>query len=114
LGIGVTAKALHKHGVNITAVEIDPVVHHFAEKYFGLPKLRGNTVHQDGRRYLERSKEKWDYIVHDVFSGGRVPDHLFTIEMWTSVRTKLEQNGVLVVVSSSNVTIDKEHGRRSE
>lgn len=98
LGVGITAKALHNHGLNVSAVEIDPVVHQFAEQYFGMPKLRGVVSHSDGRAFIEKAKEKWDYIIHDVFSGGFVPEHLFTVEMWISIRKKLAQNGILVVV----------------
>jgi len=90
------------HGINVSAVEIDPVVHQFAEKYFGMPELRGTVVHEDGRKFIERNTQKWDYIIHDVFSGGLVPGHLFTLEMWESVKSKLEDGGVLVVVSSLN------------
>jgi hypothetical protein len=80
----------------VTAIEIDPVVHQFAEEYFGLPNM--NVLYQDGRKFIENSNEKWDYILHDVFTGGSVPAHLFTIEMWNAVKAKLSLNGVVVVV----------------
>jgi len=105
LGVGITAKSLHKFGINVTAIEIDPVVHEFAEKYFGLPKM--NIVHEDGRAFVERSQEKWDYVIHDVFTGGSVPVHLFTAEMWTAVRKTLSSDGVVVVVHHLPIVIDK-------
>jgi spermidine synthase len=94
--VGITAKSLHKFGLDVTAVEIDPVVHRFAEEFFGLPKM--SVVYQDGRGFLERTKEKWDYIIHDVFTGGNVPAHLFTREMWIATKNALHDFGVLVVV----------------
>jgi len=72
------------------------VVHEFAEKYFGLPRL--NVFYQDGRAFIEESTEKWDYIIHDVFTGGSVPTHLFTAEMWSAVKQRLSRDGVLMVV----------------
>jgi spermidine synthase len=83
--------------MNVSIVEIDPVVHQFAEEYFGLPTLP--VAYQDGREFLKRN-EKWDYIVHDVFTGGSVPEHLFTAEMWSSTKGALADNGVLAVVST--------------
>lgn len=96
LGIGITANYFRKSGINVTAIEIDPVVHRLAEKYFGLPELR--VFHEDGRSFIEQADETWDIIVHDVFSGGSVPQSLFTIEMWDAVRQVLSENGVLAVV----------------
>jgi spermidine synthase len=104
LGVGITAKSFHNSNLNVSVVEIDPVVHQFAEQYFGLPKLRGIVAYEDGRRFIERyakTGEKWDYIIHDVFTGGSVPAHLFTEEMWSATKAVLAKNGVLAVVLSS-------------
>jgi spermidine synthase len=99
--------------MNVSAVEIDPVVHQFAEDYFGLPKLKGTVAYEDGRTFIERSVktvEKWDYIVHDVFSGGSVPGHLFTTEIWASTKSVLAENGVLAVVCIRQYVADLEYG----
>jgi len=84
--------------MNVTAIEIDPVVHRFAQRYFGLPDL--NMFYEDGRRFVQRAHEKWDIIVHDVFSGGSVPESLFTVQMWDAVRQNLADEGVVAVVAS--------------
>lgn len=98
--MGITAKSFYNFGMNVTAVEIDPVVHRFAEQYFGLPKLQ-KVVYEDGRGFIENNAEigeKWDYIVHDVFTGGSLPQRLFTMEMWHVTRFVLAKHGVLAVV----------------
>jgi spermidine synthase len=95
--------------MNVTAAEIDPVVHRFAEEYFGLPKI--SVTYQDGRSFVEGSKEKWDYIIHDVFTGGNVPAHLFTGEMWIATKRALDNFGVLVVVFFQPFSSDIEYGR---
>ena len=77
-------------------MEIDPIVHQFAESYFGLPKI--NVIYEDGRKFVEESSRKWDFIVHDVFTGGSVPAHLFTKEMWSAIKAVLADNGVIAVV----------------
>jgi len=102
LGVGITAKSFHNLGMNVSIVEIDPVVHSFAHSYFGLPSVRGSVVYQDGRKFIEHAAitgEKWDYIVHDVFTGGSVPAHLFTREMWQATKDVMAPNGVLAVVN---------------
>jgi Spermine/spermidine synthase domain len=82
--------------MNVSIVEIDPIVHQFAEEYFGLPRL--TVAYEDGRAFIERAGEKWDYIVHDVFTGGSVPKHLFTAEMWSATKAVLSTDGVVAVV----------------
>jgi spermidine synthase len=101
LGIGTTAKSFHKSGLNVSIVELDPLVHCFAEKYFGLPQVKGEVAFADGRGYIEdaaRRGETWDFVVHDVFTGGKVPERLFTREMWRATKEVLKENGVLAVV----------------
>jgi spermidine synthase len=104
LGVGVTAKSFYKLGINVSVVEIDPVVHRFAEKYFGLRNVL--VLHEDGRDFVKRSArkgEKWDYILHDVFTGGSFPAHLFTTEMWALTKDILYDDGVLAVVTSHSL-----------
>lgn len=99
MGIGISAKSFVKFGLDVTVVEIDPVVHQFAQQYFGLPKI--SAVYQDGRSFIEdrvKHDEKWDFIVHDVFTGGSVPSHLFTSQMWNTCKQALVLDGVLAVV----------------
>jgi len=98
-------------GINVTAVEIDPIVHQFAKKYFGLPKL--NVFHEDGREFVKSAAkrgEKWDFIVHDVFTGGSVPAHLFTAQMWAAAKAVLADNGVVAVVNISFTYTEIEYG----
>jgi spermidine synthase len=101
LGVGITANYFDKCGIEVTAIEIDPVVHQLAEEYFGLRTLR--VLHQDGRKFVQDTEEMWDIIIHDVFSGGSVPQSLFTLEMWDAVKRVLKEGGVLAVVFCSQL-----------
>jgi spermidine synthase len=82
-------------------VEIDPVVHEFAVKYFSLPPNH-NAVITDAVSYTSelanKTDEKFDYIVHDVFTGGAEPVDLFTVEFISNVRTILKPGGVIAIV----------------
>jgi spermidine synthase len=42
--------------------------------------------------------EKFDYVIHDVFSGGSVPAHLFSAEFWAEAKASLREDGVIAVV----------------
>lgn len=44
----------------------------------------------------------FDYIIHDVFTGGAEPIDLFTEEFLLSLNAMLKPSGVIAIVSSSN------------
>ena len=89
------------HGVWTDIVEIDPVVHDFATKYFGLPTTHTRVI-EDAVPFAQRmvsAGRKWDYIVHDVFTGGAEPVELFTLEFLQDLRSILNPGGVIAIVS---------------
>ena len=91
------------HGIETTIVEIDPVVHEYATKYFGLP-TKHKAIIEDAVSYAARiaqTEEKYDYIVNDVFTGGAEPVDLFTFEFLSDLNTILKPGGVIAIVSSS-------------
>ncbi|GAA5978870.1 hypothetical protein JCM5350_004852 [Sporobolomyces pararoseus] len=99
LGAGLIARALHQHRVNLTICEIDPVVYEFARKYFAVPEP-SEVVLRDAKTWLGEGDgvgKVFDYIVHDVFTGGQVPASLFTIEFWSTIRQRLHHSGILAV-----------------
>jgi spermidine synthase len=104
LGIGTTPGALIAHGINTTIVEIDPIVYEFAVDYFQLP-LNHTSVIADAVVYVEESvarHQKYDYIIHDVFTGGAEPAELFTVEFLANLRSLLNKDGVIAIVSHSS------------
>jgi hypothetical protein len=38
-------------------------------------------------------------VVHDCFSGGGVPQHMFTMEFWDDLKSVIHEDGVVAVVS---------------
>ncbi|OTB13249.1 hypothetical protein K445DRAFT_320109 [Daldinia sp. EC12] len=108
LGIGTTPSALIAHGIDTTIVEIDPVVYDFAKKYFGLP-LNHTAVIQDAISWSQSNRdtlhEYYDYIVHDVFTGGAEPIPLFTHEFLSGLRHMLKPNGVIAINYAGDFTL---------
>lgn len=102
LGIGTTPAALIEHGIDTTIVEIDPVVYDFAQKYFSLPKNHVAVI-ADAVSYtaeLVQTSQKYDYIIHDVFTGGAEPLELFTVEFIQDLSAILKPGGVIAIVST--------------
>jgi hypothetical protein len=100
LGIGTAPNALIAHGINTTIVELDPVVHHYATKFFDLSP-KHTAVIEDAVVYVDsKSKTKpksFNYIIHDVFTGGAEPVYLFTEEFLQGLSSLLTDNGVVAI-----------------
>lgn len=106
LGVGTTPSALIAHGIETTTVEIDPVVHNFAALYFGLPKNHTSII-EDAITFVGRAQAagprgfSYNYIIHDVFTGGAEPVNLFTQEFIQGLRDLLKPDGVIAIVIDS-------------
>ncbi|KAL3468583.1 S-adenosyl-L-methionine-dependent methyltransferase [Aspergillus heterothallicus] len=108
LGIGTTPGALISHGIDTTIVEIDPVVHKFAGQYFGLPSNH-TAVIEDAHTFVQRNQAQgstqYDYIVHDVFTGGAEPVELFTHEFISGLHALLKEDGVVAINYAGDLTL---------
>ena len=91
-------------------IEIDPEVYSASRQYFGLPDLDSDRVFLEDARVVVAEKrrstqhsnsDKYDYVVHDCFSGGGVPTHLFTLQFWEDLKAIMNPEGVVAVVSLS-------------
>lgn len=102
LGVGSTPAAFINHGIETTVVEIDPVVHQFASQFFHFPHNHIAAI-EDAREFVERARgsQKYDYIVHDVFTGGAEPIDLFTIEFLSGLNSLLKPDGVIAIVNTN-------------
>jgi spermidine synthase len=101
LGIGTSPSAFIQHGINTTIVELDPVVHDFAMKYFDLPANHTVAIEDAvgfvGAESVDHPKS-YDYIIHDVFTGGAEPTPLFTLEFLQGLDKLLKDDGVVAIV----------------
>lgn len=94
------------HGIHTTVVEIDPVVHDFAIKYFDLP-ANHTPVIQDAVQFVSQvprhgNQGSYDYIIHDVFTGGAEPAELFTLEFLSGLHALLKPDGIIAIVSTAH------------
>ncbi|EED17607.1 spermine/spermidine synthase family protein [Talaromyces stipitatus ATCC 10500] len=107
LGIGTTPAALIQHGIDTTIVEIDPVVYNFALQHFGFPQNH-TAVIDDAVSFVETARYermKYDYIIHDVFTGGVEPVELFTLEFMQGLDALLEDDGVIAINYAGDVSL---------
>ncbi|KAI1004013.1 hypothetical protein K3495_g4194 [Podosphaera aphanis] len=107
LGIGTTPAALIRHGIQTTVVEIDPVVYDFSRKYFDLPDNHTSVV-ADAISYaadVAQTDVKYDYVIHDVFTGGAEPVELFTHEFLQDLHTILKPGGVIAINYAGNLLL---------
>jgi predicted membrane-bound spermidine synthase len=93
----------------LTTVEIDPMIRDLAVELTKFRETAGNkVVIDDGRRYLRRSDERYDWIVIDAFvRNSQYPPHLATREFFQLVADHLTDQGILVInVMSGNKLYD--------
>lgn len=81
-------------------VELDPKVHEYATKYFDLP-TNHTAVLEDAVVWVQNAStnavKQYDYIIHDVFTGGAEPLPLFTDNFLGNLRSLLTPDGVVAV-----------------
>jgi spermidine synthase len=101
-GMGTTYRSAMSWGIPTTAVELVPSVprlfsffHSDAERLLLSPK--SNVVIDDGRRYMERSKEKFDAIIIDPPPpvDAAVSSLLYSKEFYAVAKQRLEPDGIL-------------------
>ncbi|KAJ1960191.1 hypothetical protein GGI12_003940 [Dipsacomyces acuminosporus] len=98
LGIGVSARSLHEQNVRVDVAEIDPAVYQAAVDFFLLPKNLNGVYLEDGRQFIDKAPaHTYDYIVHDVFTGGSVPSSLFSQSAVAQLHRILKPDGVLAM-----------------
>ena len=80
------------------------MVHHFATKYFGLPSNHTKVI-ADAVAWTDKAAKaqpgSYDYIVHDVFTGGAEPTSLFTYEFIQNLSLLLKEDGAIALVRCS-------------
>lgn len=86
-------------GKQIDVIEIDPQMTQLAKKYFRLEDNENlRSFHEDGRTFLNRTKDKYDAIVVDAFSSTlSVPFQLTTVEAVRKMNTALADDGVVII-----------------
>jgi spermidine synthase len=93
LGGGTIPMAYERQGVRTDVVDIDPNVVEAARSWFGF-RNTGRMILADARSFLLSSRDRYDYIILDVFTGDTTPAHLLSVEAMRLVRERLAADGV--------------------
>lgn len=120
-----------RNNISSTIVEIDAAVYDASKRFFGLPTRNLDEVAiLDANLWVQRriarienataeaaettdsstpaagedkqDLEPFDIIVHDCFSGGGLPGHLFAQEHFNGLKTIMQPDGIVVVVCEDN------------
>jgi len=103
LFVGLGAGAMPKYFTGrypdavIDIAEIDPDMLSVAQRYFHFKENARMKVHlDDGRLFVKRTKKKYDWIILDAYQNDYIPFHLTTLEFLREVKSRLNDNGVVV------------------
>ncbi len=78
-------------------VELDPKVYELCQTRMAFkPTARTPVTLMDGRMFVKRNRETWDWLILDAFRGGFVPPHLKTEEFYRECADRLSDRGVFV------------------
>ncbi|KAH9999948.1 hypothetical protein BJV77DRAFT_975493 [Russula vinacea] len=109
LGTGIAATSFARQNIDVTVIEIDPAVYN-ASRHDRVYLEDARVVVAEKRRLALQNgisnADKYDYVVHDCFSGGGVPAHLFTLEFWEDLKTIMNPEGVVAVNVAGRINSD--------
>jgi spermidine synthase len=81
----------------LQTVELDPKVFEICRTRLAFqPTDKTPVAVMDGRMFVKRDRETWDWIILDAFRGGFVPPHLKTEEFYRECAARLSDTGVFV------------------
>ncbi|HEV2218360.1 MAG TPA: fused MFS/spermidine synthase [Candidatus Dormibacteraeota bacterium] len=83
--------------IDITGVEIDPVILAIGHQYFHLGDARAHEVTSDARYWIATQAGHYDVVVLDAYRQPYIPFHLTTKEFFAQVRQHLNPGGVAAV-----------------
>lgn len=86
-------------------------MHRFATQYFNLPANHIPVI-EDAVKFVKKAEAapntpQYDYIVHDVFTGGAEPAELFTYEFLTGLHSLLKEDGAIAIVSRTKKQVPR-------
>ena len=81
----------------LQSVELDPKVWELCQAKLAFkPTAQTPVAVMDGRLFVKRNRERWDWLILDAFRGGFVPPHLKTQEFYRECANRLSDRGVFV------------------
>ncbi len=81
----------------LQTVELDPMVFELCRARMQFkPTPQTPVTIMDGRMFVKRDKQQWDWLILDAFRGGFVPPHLKTEEFYRECAARLSERGVFI------------------
>lgn len=81
----------------IDAVEIDNTILTIADSYFDLKESETlHLIEGDAKKFLTRSKKKYDLVLVDIFSGPDVPEFVQKREFFSDIADHLSVSGTVL------------------
>lgn len=85
-------------------------MHDFATKYFDLPQNHSSVIGDaikvvSDMQGARRMRNTYEYIIHDVFTGGAEPINLFTREFIMGLSDLLRPDGIIAIVKTKNTNL---------
>jgi spermidine synthase len=81
----------------LQTVELDPMVFELCRTRMGFKPTPNTPVTiMDGRMFVKRDRQLWDWLILDAFRGGFVPPHLKTEEFYRECAARLSERGVFI------------------
>jgi spermidine synthase len=96
LGGGHVATHMQRRGIPTDTIEIDPAVAEAAVDHFGFEPT-GRFLVGDARYVVRKLSGRYDFIIHDCFTGGSEPIHLLSVEFLSQLRQRLTRHGLLAL-----------------
>ncbi|EKT4520110.1 spermine/spermidine synthase domain-containing protein [Flavobacterium psychrophilum] len=92
----------------ITGIEIDPKTIIFANKYFGLDKIKNLQITiTDAKKFITGTKETYHLIIIDIFEDDIMPTFLFENEFISNILKILKANSYVVFNTIVNNNADE-------
>ena len=89
--------------LELDVVEFDPAVVRMAEQYFEYrPPANHHVFTKDARVFLRETERNYDVIWVDAFARHLIPFHLTTVEFFSELRDRLNENGVVALNLASS------------
>lgn len=86
---------LYGNSIQIDAVEIDQTSIQLAKQFMGIKNIPLTIYNQDGRLFLNQSKDTYDFIYVDAYQNElQIPWALTTQEFWKEVQSHLTATGI--------------------
>lgn len=116
-GDGGTLREALKHPVKtVTLIDIDKEAMDLIRTHLPIAELafadkRATIINDDGKAYLEQTRDVFDVIIVDISDPLGPSAQLFTKEFYELAKQKLHANGILVVQANSPVSEPRAFGR---